>query len=355
MSKSSKPPTTSVGSGKAIARKDLYELLWREPAYKVAELFGVSGVALAKACGRARIPLPPRGHWVRVQHGARVRRPPLAKVKDEKPVVIGLRERRAEEQPESLPADVRGEVDDVLNAPPLRVRKRVDKPHRLLTWMTERRMDAVQRRRVALLDALLREFERRGYRVDGQWNDLSVSDGSEPVGFSLDERMRQRRVPDELRRGGFTQLREASGILRFRFSPRYGMRDRLEWSDESERPLETRLNEVVAGLLVVFYRLRELRRKREEEERRRWEAEHRRWVQEERVKKMLSHCERRERACAVRAHVEEVRSTFKGLGEDALSTWSEWALAYADSIDPFVGNDVRRFVEEFGVADGDGD
>ena len=335
----------------SLTRRQLYEMVWTTPVSKLAPKFGVSGVAFAKACARADIPLPPRGHWVRVQHGARVRRPPLPKSKNDRPVVFGLRGRSEDNRPDALPDDVQERVDETLNGAPLRVRKRVTTPHRLLTWMTERRMDALQRRRVNILDALLREFERRGYRVDGQWNELTVAEDGEAVGFSLVERMRQRRLPDDSRRGGFTQMRESSGTLRFRFVPRYGMRDRLEWTDEVQRPLEERLNEIVAGLLVVFFRLRELRQRRAEEERKRWEAEHRRWVQEERVKKLLSHASRRDQARSVRAYVAEVRSEFKGIGEEALASWTDWALAYADSLDPFVGADGRRFVEEFGRAD----
>ncbi len=62
----------------AYDREKLYEEVWKEPALVVAKRYGVSSVALAKACRKLSVPLPPRGYWAR----ARVRRnapppPPL--------------------------------------------------------------------------------------------------------------------------------------------------------------------------------------------------------------------------------------------------------------------------------------
>jgi hypothetical protein len=44
---------------------------------KLAPRFGISDVALAKACRRAAIPVPERGYWARLQAGKPVITPPL--------------------------------------------------------------------------------------------------------------------------------------------------------------------------------------------------------------------------------------------------------------------------------------
>lgn len=44
---------------------------------RLAKQFGVSDVALAKACRRAGIPVPKRGYWAKSQAGKRVTRIPL--------------------------------------------------------------------------------------------------------------------------------------------------------------------------------------------------------------------------------------------------------------------------------------
>ncbi len=61
-------------------RERLYEEVWREPTQKVAERYGVSDVAIAKACALLNIPKPPRGYWARHAAGQKLpKRPPLPK------------------------------------------------------------------------------------------------------------------------------------------------------------------------------------------------------------------------------------------------------------------------------------
>ena len=60
-----------------ISRQDLYALVWAEPMIKVATRFGISGVALAKACRKLDIPVPHRGYWAKAQNGKRVTQLPL--------------------------------------------------------------------------------------------------------------------------------------------------------------------------------------------------------------------------------------------------------------------------------------
>jgi len=50
---------------KRLSRKELYELVWSEPMRILAPRFGISDVALKKACARAEIPTPGLGHWAR--------------------------------------------------------------------------------------------------------------------------------------------------------------------------------------------------------------------------------------------------------------------------------------------------
>jgi hypothetical protein len=50
-------------------REKLYEEVWKEPVLVVANRYGVSNVALAKACWKLDVPLPPRGYWARIRAG----------------------------------------------------------------------------------------------------------------------------------------------------------------------------------------------------------------------------------------------------------------------------------------------
>lgn len=50
-------------------REKLYKEVWEKPVSSVAKEYGVSDTAIAKACRRLNVPLPPRGYWAKVQAG----------------------------------------------------------------------------------------------------------------------------------------------------------------------------------------------------------------------------------------------------------------------------------------------
>src|SRR5262245_46441793 len=101
-----------------LTREELYQQVWTTPGRRLAAQYDLSDVGLAKICKKHRIPRPPRGYWVRIQHGATTRRAPLPSVSDValKTVVIkphGSAQRRDHDRPR-LP-DI--PVPDVLTDP----------------------------------------------------------------------------------------------------------------------------------------------------------------------------------------------------------------------------------------------
>jgi hypothetical protein len=52
-----------------MKRTELYKLVWSKPMTKLGAELGISDVGLAKACRRHAIPVPPRGHWAKLQAG----------------------------------------------------------------------------------------------------------------------------------------------------------------------------------------------------------------------------------------------------------------------------------------------
>jgi hypothetical protein len=59
-------------------RDELYKQVWAVPMQKLAKLYGISDVALAKSCRKLLIPLPGRGYWAKKAASQPVRpRPPL--------------------------------------------------------------------------------------------------------------------------------------------------------------------------------------------------------------------------------------------------------------------------------------
>ena len=59
------------------SRVELFDLVWSKPMTHLAKELGLSDVGLRKICVKFRIPLPPRGHWSRLQFGKQDPRPEL--------------------------------------------------------------------------------------------------------------------------------------------------------------------------------------------------------------------------------------------------------------------------------------
>lgn len=60
-----------------FSRRQLYDLVWSRPVVSLAKEYGFSDVGFAKICRRHNIPLPPRGYWAKINAGLQVARPPL--------------------------------------------------------------------------------------------------------------------------------------------------------------------------------------------------------------------------------------------------------------------------------------
>ena len=60
-----------------LSRKELYEKVWAISMVKLAEEFGISDRGLAKICQRYDIPRPGLGYWAKLEHGKKVKKPPL--------------------------------------------------------------------------------------------------------------------------------------------------------------------------------------------------------------------------------------------------------------------------------------
>lgn len=60
-----------------MKRSELYQKVWATPMTRLASELGISDVGLAKACRRHAIPVPPRGHWAKLQAGKKSPQPPL--------------------------------------------------------------------------------------------------------------------------------------------------------------------------------------------------------------------------------------------------------------------------------------
>jgi len=372
-----------------LTRRQLYDLVWKTPAYALARDFGLSGRGLGKLCERNGIPVPPRGYWARKAAGQRVKRPPLIELADGRhpEIVVDLALRRPSASSSANESNSEPDPYCELYERQLReigtiiVPKQLRNPHPIIAgWLKQEELDhqraraslyvrgyfeprfssPLARRRLRILNTLLRELERRGCSIqeecDRRQADLVVRLSHDSIGFTLSERIRQvrRRLTEAEKaerphtKQEWTQAREATGELILKvagFTPK-GLGER--WQDKPDRPLEGRLPEILAGLLTTLAYARERREEREAEERRRRQREAEELRKEEaRQAELQRQLGFRQRAKAwqvagqLRDYVAAVRDA-ADRGEisadpKALDEWAAWALAHADEIDP-----VRR-------------
>ena len=341
----------------------------------------MSARGLAKRCERFSVPVPPRGHWQRVEAGQLTTQPefPLsANLKSETIVIDGsdayTRATRWAERKEASPqgSEIRTEweryrlqvsttpaqqtagtrrtaanlVADhlvILSGPPMALTSALK--HQLL----RRNLDVLQRISAELIQrqaTITQDRERsRDFIVCG------LQGGR--VQFSLTVGTRQFRrelTPKELastfrflRSSTTTQVRVPTGGLKLAI--RDGSRGiPREWIDDERPSLHEHIPEIVASLLVSLNEDRKsaLKRKAEQVEARRLEELRiRRRARLEQLAglrtALLREASDRRQAALLRKHVASVltRSGPDGqhVEEGDLRAWSEWALSVADDLE----------------------
>ena len=362
-------------------REELYQKVWEQPMLRVAEQYGVSSVALGKACRKLSVPVPGRGHWAKLAHGkAGVRKPALPTL-DRVPVVY--RSARAPQKqvfpdqndPEFVAIDqllLSGSLNPPLDstaqphalirhtATQLRSRGRKDEHGILLprelgalnVQVTEGTLDRALQVMSQVLAVL--EMQNFGVEISEQWSTAALIQGQR-ISFGIEEPIRKvvtqkPRVRNPTDRWDYDQVvtYEPSGIVALVIhSNSWETRTlRKRWSDAKVQRIEKLIPDFVAGLMRTAVTLR-----RKEEERIRRESEQQRRAQEmaqlrkeiEEEEKKLEQCDRWleswERAEGLRrfitVYAQKSRS-FPAEKQSKHREWIEWATREADRLDPFV-------------------
>lgn len=372
-----------------ISREDFYRAVWLEPIKTVAARLGISDVALAKICRKHSIPIPPRGHWAKVQSGKRVfcpllparglGMPELLHAGRSMPWYQGVSDADLMDAEIPPPPEFPEPVADLV----ARVTKLVGKvgmvrdlraPHGLIAGLLRREEESrkkysyrsdrplfaspFEQRRLRILGSIFTALGRCGVKGTLSGNDPSdfgAHVGEQHVSFHLDHPKQQARTgyryTDELQRLASEKL-----VLRISFSLEGLQGIRTEWVDQPGDRVESHLAEVVTNLIVLGemrYRLveqhrfkwmvgrkadliEEARQRREEEARQAREKRIR--AEKVRINRLLGEAAALRQARDIRTYVEEVRALSAGSGAEVapaeLDAWSAWALAQAARIDP---------------------
>lgn len=393
--------------GHEFTRRELYDLVWSQPMKTVAASVGISGVALAKACRRANIPVPPRGYWARKRASKstiQAELPPRFPGTPDK-IEVGSTSRLGwgpdwQEKALNEPIPPPPTFDENMDSVTARVRELVgkvscprnfnkvhplvakllahDNEHRAdflrtgYSWYAPKYDSGVERRRLLILNAILLTVQALGckpvmntsrYGQDSRDDrEIRIQVGQQFVSFTLEPLTIKRQAQPSVRQR--ERLRLALG------SAGSGSAAGKSWDDTEGLPLERILSRIVEEILVaaeISYRdgcvrqrewmierkaqlEEEIRRRKAEEER-----EKRKLLEKqakERIDRLLAQAKALDQSNTIRAYVQAVRDRIAELlvNHDDFEKWASWALGEADRIDPVRNRAVIDGIEELSCA-----
>lgn len=367
-----------------FTREQLYELVWSEPMQALGPRFGMSDVALKKACKRLRIPTPGRGYWAQKAVGRAPRRTPLPKLPASVPasqqnIVFGRSPKPDPKQaPEATGPVAEQERFEALPEHRITVAEVLTEPHKLVAASvqllrhakTDHQHRLVPRgkrclavavtlgaadRAMAVYDALIKACEARGWTVavtDGEQGSATVvTVGEEQIGIAIEERVDSvERKPDLTKKRDYWG-KEYDHIPTSRLTVRLNVQYlgvRQSWSDGAKQRVENCLNAIMVGLVAAAEALKAQRLAREARQRefeaaqeRRRLAEQRRQEEAARIRALDADLVAWRKAAVVREYAAAMRRSAEAAGllaEDTpMAAWLAWVEAYADCIDPAAG------------------
>jgi hypothetical protein len=252
-------------------RQQLYDLVWSGPMKDVSKQIGLSDNGLRKNCVKAFVPLPPQGHWNKVNAGQKVKVVPLPPrppgVSDT--ITIGgwdyqkYNRRVLETEPvaptfaepiEALRERVARNLGVVvasknLSPPHAVFRRQVeDDARRALesSWHTPIFGGAFEKRRLRILQGLFYGLSRLDCSAHVQGREVRtiyITVGHQTVQVMLDKMPAKRR--------GATPEAE---VDRLKFSiagGRFPNGERVAWQDSDDEPLEKQLSTIATEIIVA--------------------------------------------------------------------------------------------------------
>ena len=355
-----------------LTRRELYDLVWSKPMTAIAHEFGVSSVAFAKNCTKLNVPRPGRGYWQQLASGLKPKREPLPLAEKGTPTTIELtrHEKTAGPRGSSEPApivEVRGEIR---SPHPLvsRLRQELGALTRYGLELRAIRGDghAVlkvgkgnEKRALLILDAVFKALVARGHEVrfgeryaSGRQYALEAIIAGRNVEFWLAERLEQSEYvetsEEKARRITYGSSwapkfdQSPSGLLVLEADSPWRAHLRHRWRDSEQQRLEERLGEFVLGIeaIAAAWVENDLRLREEEETRARDErdrlaaaarAAHLQTLEED----LVNMAEAADQAEKVRRFLERVGASVAAVQRsDEFVLWFQWAMGYAEKLDP---------------------
>ena len=375
---------------KGISRSELHDLVWKEPLTKIAPRLGLLPRELASVCDEFEIPRPKSGYWSLHARDNAPAPTPLPRPDDgSTPVEFPDYERkpksntvssahfvtdedlkeliRFEESPENkitTPQKLRRHCHPVIASTKKSLSSSgSDKYGRLRTPPRSQTpvfnvivFKQSSPRAIGILNAIVKAIVDRGYAIELDPSDRHVPNkvwlrvlGARVCLRLMEKSKRVARTVDEIRESGDSSVfrYEPTGSFELEIGEKDTGFNKVKLADRKTDVLEDRLNEV----LIEIYQMVQTQRNRQADEisQRRLEAEKRKELQklervaaeeQERIDyldRLVNNWTRSKRIIEFVEHarglIDERELSSEGLEENR--QFLDWAINYANSIDPF--------------------
>ena len=353
-----------------LTRQQLYDEVWSEPMIKVAARYGISDVGLKKVCKRNSIPVPSRGYWRKIETGNKVKRLPLPKVVNERPVRFQSHDTWAANQPDTEVV-ARQKMMEAQPDYAITVKPTLRGSHSRVQELREKfevareddygrvTLDCLPftvkvgpksaRRVLLILDALFNAFEQRAFEIkyfpNHYYGKTRLVVQEESFVFKITEGVTRESSAESSRKPPpqFYQPKyifNPNGLLTLEIATWSGEGFRKKWRDKKDTPLEAQLNDFMIGLVkLADYQHAQTLIKQEEERKRQLELKRKQDIERERKREEMSRerlvreANAWEKAARVRSFIAAVEARARQEGRD-LSVWLSWAATYANELDP---------------------
>lgn len=186
----------------SLTRLELYGQIWSKPMITLAKEYSLSDNGLRKICKKHNIPIPPMGHWQKIQYGKKVSKIPLPKSDKGEEIKINIQDAKLNTHSENPIRNIVAEK--IRNNPSLvfKVSERLSKPDDIIvktqaniekkkvsdsysqlkgTVQTDRGFPSIVvspknvSRSLRILDNLIKNFKALGYDTELKDEGLSIT------------------------------------------------------------------------------------------------------------------------------------------------------------------------------------
>ncbi len=363
-----------------LTRRQLYDMVWREPMSKLAKKYMISDNGLRKICRKMRVPFPQAGYWQKVKYGKEVGKTKLGdkyEGKAKHTFVLRTEDNLKDTDIISPLKTLMLEIDND-DSLPLKVPDRLSSPDKLIIQarsIFEDEKKSYQYRqgkiissrnngidiRVApknigralrFMDTLIKLIKKRGHDIKINSSTTYIQIFGEKIEMSLCEKSKRIRTkrPESL---WYDTDLQPTGKLSFRVVSRWNYKS--EWND-GRVLIEERLVNIIAKIELLGRKLQrgtihsEINKKKREEQERLEQIRKSRIIEEQdNVKRLFKEADRWYHARTLRLfinHFEEEAVANKTLSEN-MEEYIKWVNHKIDWYDPMINTSDKYLNNSF--------